>query len=98
MTIQIPVNSLQLRGGMPMTADGEEEQIKPEVNDPVNFSVEGVVTAISGATATVDVRFINGERPDHEGGESQEKEASEKEPTGDELAKMAEAADAEGEE
>lgn len=97
MKIQIPVNSLQLRGGnMPVGIEGEEGQIKPEVNDPVNFSVEGVVTAISGNTATVDVRFINGERP--EAGESEEQEGTEKEPTGDELAKMAEEADAEGEE
>ena len=95
MKIQIPVNSLQLRGGMPV-AEGEEEQIKPEVNDPVNFSVEGVVTAISGTTATVDVRFINGERLGQES--SEEQEGTEKEPTGDELAKMAEEADAEGEE
>lgn len=95
MNIQIPVNSLKLRNQMLTSTEGEEETIKPEVNDPVDFSIEGVVTAISGNTATVNVRFINGERPEHEAGESSQEES--KEPSEADLKKAAMEADAEEE-
>lgn len=66
MIVQVPLESLRLPGIYPGAngPDGKEaKDISPEVNDPVSFSIEGVVTAISGNTADVEVRLINGDRP-----------------------------------
>lgn len=96
MTIKVPLKSLRLPGGIgsiPMGEESEQESVSPEVNDPVSFSVEGVVKSVSGEVADVEVRFINGERP----GQSEAKE-EEKDPTEEELGKMAKKADMEGEE
>lgn len=97
MIIKVPLKSLRLPGIYPgMTGEGEEEkEVLPEAKDPVSFSVEGVVTAVNGDMADVEVRFINGERP----GEQEKHEASESKTTeADEeanLTKMAMEADAE---
>jgi len=66
MIVQVPLESLRLPGIYPGATgpDGSEaKDISPEVNDPVSFSIEGVVTAISGNTADIEVRLINGDRP-----------------------------------
>lgn len=70
MIVQVPLESLRLPGIYPGATgpDGKEaKDISPEVNDPVSFSIEGVVTAISGHTADVEVRLINGDRPGQDG-------------------------------
>ena len=98
MNIKVPLKSLRLPGGigaMPMGEESEQEAVSPEVNDPVSFSVEGVVKSVSGEVADVEVRFINGERPGQSEGEA---DKGEKEPSEEELGKMAEKADMEGEE
>ena len=74
----------------------EQETVSPEVNDPVSFSVEGVVKSVSGELAEVEVRFINGERPGQN--ETTEPDKGEEEPSEEELGKMAAKADMEGEE
>jgi hypothetical protein len=65
MTIKVPLKSLRLPGTYPGMAGegGKEKEILPEVQDPVSFSVEGVVTAVDGDAADVEIRFVNGERP-----------------------------------
>jgi hypothetical protein len=65
MKIKVPLSSVTIeRYPMAMTSEGDgPKKITPEVNDPVDFRIEGVVTSISGDTAEIDVRFLNGERP-----------------------------------
>jgi len=92
MKIKVPLNSITIKR---WNGGEDQEEITPSVGDPVDFSVEAVVSAINGGEAEVDIRFINGERPEHEAGESQEGES--KEPSEEELGKMAEEADAEEE-
>ena len=98
MTVQVPVSALRLPGIYPGSPGEESKDVTPEQGDPVSFSVEGVVSSVSGAMATVEVRLINGERPEasegsakHEAGESKEMEADEEA----NLAKMASEADEE---
>lgn len=98
MNIKVPLKSLRLPcgiGSIPMEGE-EQETVSPEVNDPVSFSVEGVVKSVSGEVADVEVRFINGERPGQN--EANEPDKGKGEPTEEELGKMAEKADMEGEE
>lgn len=97
MTIKVPLKSLRLPGGIMSQTSSEEdsEGVTPEVNDPVSFSVEGVVKTVTGDIADVEVRFINGERP----GESEATEKQKEKPednTESELLKQAEKADQEG--
>lgn len=93
MKIKVPLNSIIIKR---WNGGDDEEKITPSVGDPVDFSVEAVVSSISGGIAEVDIRFINGERPGQN--ESNEPDKGEKEPTEEELGKMAEKADMEGEE
>lgn len=87
MEITIPIKSLQLQ-----SPEEQKEGELPQVNDPVSFNVEAVVKSISGGTATLDVRFINGERPsEDESAEEEDPKAKEEE----DLAKAAKAADEE---
>lgn len=97
MIIKVPLKSLRLPGNVmsPVSAEEDAEGVTPEVNDPVSFSVEGVVKTVSGDVADVEVRFINGERP----GESEATEKQKEKPednTENELLKQAEKADQEG--
>jgi len=72
LTVKIPLKSLQLPAS-PMAGEKleSEEGELPQVNDPVSFHAEGVVTGISGDSAMVSISFINGERP----GETESDEA-----------------------
>jgi hypothetical protein len=73
MIVQVPLASLRLPGIYPGATgpDGKEgKDITPEMNDPVSFSVEGIVSAISGQTADVEIRLINGGRPGQADAES----------------------------
>lgn len=72
----------------------EEGEVKPQVNDPVSFHVEGVVTAINGDMADVSVAFVNGERPGEPHNEPEEKTESD-DVTEEDLTKAAKAADEE---
>ena len=93
MKITVPKKALRLPAGMMAAVDGkEEDSVTPEVNDPVSFNVEGVVTSVNGENAEVEVRFVNGERPEAEA-KSKENKADE-EMSDDDLAAMAEKADA----
>ena len=74
-----------------MGDEGDEKAVTPEVNDPVSFTVEGVVKSVKGSNAEVEVRFINGERP----GGKDDKPEKDAEPSDEDLSKMAEEADAE---
>jgi hypothetical protein len=97
VTIKVPLKSLRLPGIYPgMVGEGEEEkEVLPEKGDPVSFSVEGVVTGVTGDMGDVEVRFINGERPSaHDAGEKKETKSEEPNDEAD-LAKLAEEADAE---
>jgi hypothetical protein len=95
LEIQIPTKTLAVtRYSAPIGPDEEsaEEEILPEANDPIDFRAEGIVKAVKGDTATVEIRFINGKRP----------EMAAKKPAmpddGDTLRANAEAADASEEE
>lgn len=92
MKIKVPLNSIIIKR---WNGGEDEEKITPSEGDPVDFSVEAVVSSISGGIAEVDIRFINGERP---GQSEAEADKGEKEPSEEELGKMAEKADMEGEE
>lgn len=94
MKLMIPHKALRLPVMMaagPM--DGKEsDPITPEINDPVSFTVEGVVTGKSGDNCEVEVRFVNGERPE---GSSKSKEEPEEKSEEDDLEAMAMKADEE---
>ena len=72
MNLSIPHKALSLAGGE------EAEPVTPEVNDPVSFTVEGVVTGKSGDNCEVEVQSVNGERISP-GKESETEEKSEDE-------------------
>lgn len=92
MKLTIPKQVLRLPAGMMPHGEGREEALTPEVNDPVSFTVEGVVTAVTGENAEVEVRFVNGERPVAAAKEEEPKATG---PSDDDLLAMAEKADAE---
>ena len=91
MTITIPSKVLRL----PVMPGEKAEAVTPEANDPVSFHCEGVVKNCVGDNCEVEIRFVNGERPEggdqSEEGESVEKESEEEA----NLTKMASEADAE---
>lgn len=93
MKLSIPHKALRLPAVMNMqTEDGKEsEAITPEVNDPVSFTVEGIVTGKSGDNCEVEVRFVNGERPEA----TKSKEEPEEKSEDDDLEAMAMKADEE---
>lgn len=62
--------------------------VNPEKGDPVSFHVEGTIRKVNEGWCEVQVKLINGKRPGPAEGEFIEGE-------GDELASMAEKADAE---
>jgi hypothetical protein len=92
MELNIPLKSLRIPGQF--SQEEAEEGDLPQVNDPVSFNVEAVVKSISGDNATVDVRFINGERPGKSEAD-EEKKMNPKDKEDEDLAKAAEAADEE---
>lgn len=85
MTITLPKKALSIKGYL---AQEEDEEILPEVNDPVSFHAEGIVKSVSGDTCEVELRFINGERPT---GSTEKKSA--KTSSDDEMAQLRNAAE-----
>lgn len=93
MTIKVPLNALRLPGIYPgMDGGDEEKEVLPEQNDPVSFSVEGVVSKVVGDMAEVNVRFVNGQRPGE--AEPAAEKSEESEMSEDEMQAAAEMADA----
>ena len=97
LIVKIPLKSLQIPAS-PMVGSSETESDEgelPQVNDPVSFHAEGVVTGISGDVATVTVSFINGERPGESESDEADKGNEEEGPTDADLEKAAAQADEE---
>lgn len=93
--VKIPRKALAImRYDIPVSTEGEDSKdrkILPEANDPIDFRAEGVVKSVDGETCTVEIRFINGERPEME---KKAEKADETKDEGDALRTSAEESDA----
>lgn len=77
LTLTLPAECLATRDYSSPTPEGEDaEMIQPEQGDPVTFTVKGTVQSISGGNATVQIAFVNDERPESTEGEAAEPDES----------------------
>ena len=66
MTIQVPAAALAVTDYSAPMADAEKERpkIQPQKGDPIDFRIRGSIQAITGGMATVNVAFVNDQRPE----------------------------------
>lgn len=75
LTLNLPASCLATRDYSEPTKEGEDpEMIQPEQGDPVTFTVKGTVQSLKDGVATVQIAFVNDERPEEESGEAQDDE------------------------
>lgn len=73
LTLTLPTELLATRDYSEPTPEGEDPtMIQPEQGDPVTFTVKGTIQSIAGNNATVQIAFVNDERPESDKDEAAE--------------------------